>query len=235
MEIEYPKIAIGRAKNLTNQKFGHWTVLYRTNNNNCGKTMWVCQCDCEEHTIKPVQAAHLLSQNSTNCGCQRKEMLRNLAIQRDKAIRIRNEEGKVIKKRCSLCHQWLNLDSFNLDITVKDGHSCICKQCNSNYSKRMYQSYKRGAIRRKYVFELTQSDFEKLIECPCYYCGEKPKQYNGIDRFDSQQGYILGNCVPCCEQCNFMKRNLKIEDWYNKMKKILNKWEGKENDLFRNT
>lgn len=138
-------------------------------------------------------------------------MLRNLAIQRDKAIRIRDEEGNVIKKKCSCCHQWLSLDNFNLDITVKDGHSCMCKQCNLNYPKRIYQSYKRGAKRRNYIFELTQSDFEKLIKSPCYYCGEAPKKYNGIDRFNSQLGYTISNCVPCCEQCNFMKRDYDIK------------------------
>lgn len=235
MEIEYPKIDIGKAKNLTNQKFGHWTVLYRTNNNNSGKTVWVCQCDCEERTTKPVQAAHLLAHNSTNCGCQRKEMLRNLAIKRDQAIRIRDKDNNIIKKRCSFCHQWLDLDNFTLDVTVKDGHSCMCRQCNLNYPKRMYQSYKRGAKKRNYIFELSYLEFEKLIQQSCYYCGEKPKKYNGIDRFNSKIGYVLSNCIPCCEQCNFMKRNYDIKEWFNHMKIIISKWEGKENVLFRNT
>lgn len=235
MEKEYPRIEIGRAKNLTNMTFGHWTVLYRTNNNKQGKTMWLCQCDCKAKTIKPVQAAHLVSKNSTNCGCQRNNMLRQLAEKRDKEIRIRDDNNQIVKKRCSFCHQWLNLDQFNLDITVKDDHSCVCKECLLNYPKRIYQMYKRGAKKRNLDFCLTQSEFETIIQQQCYYCGEKPKKYNGIDRFDSQKGYILDNCVPCCEQCNFMKRDFNIKDWYNKMKLIINNWEGREYDLFRNS
>lgn len=235
METEYPKIEIGKAKDLTNMTFSHWKVLYRTNNNKHGTVMWLYQCDCEAKTIKPVQASHLTSGSSTNCGCQRKNTLRQLAEKRDKEIRIRDNDGQVIKKRCSFYHQWLDLDHFNLDITVKDGHSCICKDCMSNYPKRIYQMYKRGAKKRKLDFYLTQSGFETIIQQQCYYCGEKPKKYNGVDRFDSQKGYILDNCVSCCEQCNFMKKDFKIENWYNKMKLIIKKWEGKEDELFRNS
>lgn len=29
--------------------------------------------------------------------------------------------------------------------------------------------------------------------------------YNGIDRVDNAVGYILENCIPCCEFCNKAK------------------------------
>ena len=31
--LQYDKIKVGRAEDLTGQTFGHWKVLYRTNNN----------------------------------------------------------------------------------------------------------------------------------------------------------------------------------------------------------
>ena len=69
MNIEYPKIPIGRAKDLTAQKFGKLTALYRTEN--VGKrTHWVCQCECGK--IVKVSAGHLERGHTTSCGCYKK-------------------------------------------------------------------------------------------------------------------------------------------------------------------
>jgi hypothetical protein len=32
-----------------------------------------------------------------------------------------------------------------------------------------------------------------------------------VDRLDSDEGYIISNCVSCCEMCNFMKGNLSVD------------------------
>ena len=41
----YPIVPIGRAKNLTNQIFGDYRVLYRTiSPTNKNVTAWLCQC-----------------------------------------------------------------------------------------------------------------------------------------------------------------------------------------------
>ena len=50
---------------LTNQRFGSWVALKRVPN--VGPTLWMCQCDCG--TKRTVQAGHLRSGASTNCGC----------------------------------------------------------------------------------------------------------------------------------------------------------------------
>lgn len=42
---------------------------------------------------------------------------------------------------------------------------------------------------------------------------------NGIDRADSNRGYIKENCLPCCETCNKAKRDLAIDDFYNWLKR----------------
>lgn len=38
-KIIYPEIPVGKAEDLTNQIFGKWKVLYRTNNDSTGKAM----------------------------------------------------------------------------------------------------------------------------------------------------------------------------------------------------
>ena len=66
---DYKEIPMGRAKDLSNQRFGKLTVLYRTEGPSKG-TYWLCQCDCGEYCI--VSASHLVSNHTTSCGCHKK-------------------------------------------------------------------------------------------------------------------------------------------------------------------
>lgn len=73
-----------------------------------------------------------------------------------------------------------------------------------------------------FSWELTDEQFYNLVIKDCYYCGEKHKQYNGIDRIDSQKGYTADNCVPCCQWCNTMKLDHSKEDFINHITTIYN-------------
>lgn len=66
---------MGRFNDLTGQKFGRWTVLYRGedryNKQGYPRIYWTCKCDCG--TIRDVSAVSLVNKQSTSCGCKRKE------------------------------------------------------------------------------------------------------------------------------------------------------------------
>jgi hypothetical protein len=84
------------------------------------------------------------------------------------------------------------------------------------------------------VFTLSDDEFRKITCSPCLYCGRKPSQivsdktasehgdyvYNGVDRVDSDKGYISGNCVSCCKRCNGMKSRLSLTDFLKQICKI---------------
>ena len=216
---QYEIIPIGRAEDLTNKIFGHWTVLYRTTNNSQGKVRWICKCDCEKQTIKAVDAKSLKSGASTNCGCVRLNTISNNA---DKKIHQRDKNGNIVLKKCFRCGKWLPLDSFWKNSSQKDGYSGECKECGSISKEARYNGYKKNAKRRNLDFSLTKEEFYNIINQKCYYCGSMPNPYNGIDRVNSLNGYVLNNCVPCCEICNKMKLNYSVDDWYKHMEKILN-------------
>ncbi len=55
-------------KDLTGQKFGRLTVISRADNNQKGRTRWLCQCDCGKQ--KTVLASNLIRGNTKSCGCQ---------------------------------------------------------------------------------------------------------------------------------------------------------------------
>lgn len=61
-----------RLIDLTGQKFGRWTVLYKAPSLN-KHTMWHCQCSCGNE--KDVQGTHLKSGASLSCGCLHKEYI----------------------------------------------------------------------------------------------------------------------------------------------------------------
>ena len=44
-----------------------------------------------------------------------------------------------------------------------------------------------------------------------------------IRLFNNEIGYTKENCVSCCEFCNKAKRNITIDEFYNKCYKIVNK------------
>lgn len=49
--------------------------------------------------------------------------------------------------------------------------------------------------------------------------------YNGLDRVDSNKGYLKENVVPCCEICNKAKRDLSLcqfKKWINRLIKYNN-------------
>ena len=81
------------------------------------------------------------------------------------------------------------------------------KKINSMDSQ--YGVYKSSAITKQLNFEITLDEYKSIVILPCHYCGiVQEKGFNGLDRMDSSVGYITGNCVSCCQMCNYMKVSL---------------------------
>lgn len=85
-----------------------------------------------------------------------------------------------------------------------------------------YAHYKKDSKVRSLAFDLTIEEFEKITSQRCFYCDEfhDTKEYCGIDRVDNNIGYVLNNLVPCCEFCNFSKRDNAQDYFLDKVKKI---------------
>lgn len=88
-----------------------------------------------------------------------------------------------------------------------------------------YRVFLAGAKVRELEVTLTFEDFKKLISSKCYYCQESlPETGSGIDRVNSNIGYVQGNCRPCCTQCNRAKSD-KTEDQFKEwILKVFNNW-----------
>lgn len=64
----------GKAKDITNMKFGYLTAIEPTNQKYRGEIIWKCKCKCGKETLLPVP--RLLSGNTLSCGCLKKEVLK---------------------------------------------------------------------------------------------------------------------------------------------------------------
>lgn len=69
MEIRASNMS--RAKDISGERFGKWTVLSRAGSNKDGRAMWLCECDCG--TVRTVVGKTLIAGTSQCCGCTRKE------------------------------------------------------------------------------------------------------------------------------------------------------------------
>ncbi len=96
----------------------------------------------------------------------------------------------------------------------------------------LYIRYRRNAGTRNLVFELTHEEFYSLTNGHCHYCGTEPQQvmtkshyvstytYNGIDRLDNAEGYVLNNCVACCGTCNKAKLAMSRDEFLEWIKRV---------------
>lgn len=67
---------MGRAIDITGQKFGRLTVLFLCKERNNRSRIWCCLCECGKNVRVPTGA--LQRGSYTSCGCQRRERARTL-------------------------------------------------------------------------------------------------------------------------------------------------------------
>ena len=241
-------------KDLTGQRFGKLTVRERFNKK--GRTYWLCDCDCGTKGLV-ASSSDLKNGDKASCGCVRKLYIKehDLTGQRFGRLivkgksRRRSANGDVYYLCDCDCGN-TNIEVVRSSLVAKDSHkqvSCGCWVKEGHHSVNRYSDRKVTIIKTLYTklkirhrnlgFSneiISITDFAKLIEQPCAYCGlmesdasKEPISYvakkkeigshhidldyvywhNGIDRIDSKKGYTPDNVLPCCKYCNVAKLN----------------------------
>lgn len=181
----HPEIQIG-------QRFERLVVLKVSDKKGKnGNIYFTCICDCGK--IKEISGSNLRLEQTKSCGC----------YFLDKAATMNRGEPKEV--------------SFN----------CLEGLC------------KASARVRGLFHSLMTKEFRWLIQQNCFWCEKEPAPYNvyftkdgkyykahhkewadqqwinvnGIDRVNSDTGYVINNCVPSCTECNYAKRDKTIHEW----------------------
>lgn len=185
---------------LNGYKTGMLTVIERTEKRASNRDYYYrSKCDCGNETL--VMRSNLLSKSkyrTVSCGCYMKN---------GKHVEYRKDSDREIH---------------------------ICKNLYEKLKRRhkKYNSSSEDVISFYYFF--------KIVKKPCYYCGCENSDstldtlvykningirqkgmpttdyvfyHNGIDRIDSNIGYIESNCVPCCKFCNIAKSDRSVDEF----------------------
>jgi len=172
--------------------------------------------------------------------CLEKE--RKIDNEKRKNIKLKNNEILenviVTAKYCTTCCKKVDIQEF---VGEKSIITKTCKSCREDNkiqdnrrdkiarnkvvresTRSQYTEYKKNAFTRNLEFELSYDNYVSIVKTICYYCGVlQERGINGIDRINSEIGYLLNNCVSCCQICNYMKRILRFDKFINKIEHIL--------------
>lgn len=91
-------------KDVSGQRFGRLTALYRLNNYHKNGVYWLCVCDCGN--LSEVLSTNLYRNHTTSCGC----------LQKDTISKIAKKHGKTGTK---LYSTWKRIKRFCYNINVK--------------------------------------------------------------------------------------------------------------------
>ena len=129
--------------------------------------------------------------------------------------RVDNTKGYV-PDNCVPCCKTCNLMKMCLDPTtfvercrhiagVEDRPGAWTDKKNVSYKRYLYKSKSHNI-----EFAIAEEEFQTLTSGACAYCARQNSttHRNGIDRVDSAVGYVVENCVPCCGECNVMKKTM---------------------------
>ena len=81
-----------------------------------------------------------------------------------------------------------------------------------NKNKPSIASYKYNAKKQGVPFDLTKEYFDAFTKGDCAYCKRSPTTWFGIDRIVPTIGYVIGNVVSCCYDCNLDKLDSCVEN-----------------------
>lgn len=62
---------------ISGNMFGNWKVLYHI-----GDGYWMCECQCENKTKKPVKRCNLINEKTKSCGCLKRQLTKDTLLER---------------------------------------------------------------------------------------------------------------------------------------------------------
>ena len=236
---------MAKRKDEIGNKYGKLTVIGRAENRN-SQACWNCKCDCGNECI--VRGAKLRFGHTKTCGKHESINAVKLAVGlRVGSIQVIRRFGKcpttktwvwVCKCDCGntgniRAARITHAQRFQLGLTCGCGKGKTGPSWKGKSAKEtLWGKYRISSRRREIEFSLSREEFFETACGACFYCGKPPRLWkpknstngallcNGIDRVDSAKGYVSGNCVPCCRQCNVAKLDYSQADFYRWIKRV---------------
>lgn len=141
---------------------------------------------------------------------------------------IRSDTGKLCS-HCAECRSFRHKKRYNTDSKYKSRlRSHAEKWQKDNYERARFIKARANSLnsnRKKVIeFTLTFHEILDLWKLGCHYCGNDIMRNSGVglDRINFNTGYIPGNVLPCCGNCNKIRNNiLTVEETEVAIKAVL--------------
>lgn len=155
-------IPIGQAEDLSNQKFGHLTVLYRVANY-ANRPAWQCQCDCGNYFTTTAKA--LKNGSTRSCGCAKNEAhIKNHEGERHGKLTVikmaqeRTKDNKILWEcKC---------DCGNI-VLVRASNLKKSKSCGQCFNGKDISGQRFGKLIAIKYHHTTSSSKKSVWECRC--------------------------------------------------------------------
>lgn len=193
---------MGYKIDLTNQRFGRWTVLHFDSNRK-GQTYWYCRCDCG--TERSVNASRLRNGTSQSCGCLAKELTsqrsrKDISGQRfGRLVAIKptdkRYDGKVVWQCKCDCGNQIEVPIDRLVMKYTQSCGCLSKEKTSErfgIHNMQGQTYGKLIVVQKDLDIHPNKHIYWLCKCSC-----------GNPNLESIDGVSLRNGTrTCCSLCS---------------------------------
>lgn len=223
---------------LSGKRFGRWQVISHIPVSGKHTSLWLCKCDCG--TAKTVASRTLRNGSSTSCGCFRYE------LQSPSLVGMRFSFLVVMKRYAhqKLCRsgpktQWICRCDCGQLATATTGElkSSRKKSCGCAHRTRggrsdtpegvMWHAASYRARKQGVPFTISIDDIRIPDHCPvCERLFRSGKNVPALtaaslDKIEPANGYVPGNILVVCRECNLRKRDLSLSEW----RRYLDKWQ----------
>jgi len=122
------------------------------------------------------------------------------------------------------CVEWRRNNPNSVKASIKrhdkSGKRLIAQKKYMETIRYKWNQLRKVARNRGININISFEEYENIRKRKCYYCGGiLPHFGGGLDRIDNKKGYEKNNILPCCTNCNLLKRDLVSS---NEMKQIVN-------------
>lgn len=163
---------------LIGQKFNHLTIKSFDRYDKHFARYFICECDCENHTLKSVRIDKLRNGDVKSCGCAKYEKPRrkDLTGQKFGKLLVQYENGRDKNNKVvwhCLCDCGREIDVEGHRLTRKTQNKTSCGECIKPKFKPRYKDLTGTVYGELEVLKLDHLDRAAYWECLCHGCGNK--------------------------------------------------------------
>lgn len=177
---------------LTGQKFSHLTVLKldEEKTKNSGRTHWIVECDCEDHTTFSVSSSNLKSGNSTKCKyCKAENLLGQRFERLTVTKRIIDDKDHVMWEATCDCGNKIIVRGDSLRTGHTRSCGCLQKEVVGSINKKDLVGQKFGRLTVIKQSQRKDSSGNYYWFCNCE-CGTTNQEVSG-------HHLVQGNISSC--------------------------------------